>query len=75
MYQDNAKELTHPKIRKLIENRSQDDDSGLPEIPSAQLWKNLTQEEKDEFVSVVEKHMKWSTYEQNMKACWPKRKR
>lgn len=81
MLQNNAKlkaslELSsHPKVKKLLENRALDDDTGLPEIPSAQLWRNFTQEEKDDFIAIVEKQMKWGTYEQNMKACWPKEKK
>jgi hypothetical protein len=54
--------VTHSKVKELLKNRSIDDNSGLPEIPSAQLWKNLPQEEKDELIAAVEKVMKWTTY-------------
>ena len=68
--------VTHKKIKELIENRSKDDDTGLPEIPSAQFWNNLDQEEKDELMAAVEKAgVKWTTFERNMKAHWPQEKR
>jgi len=68
--------VTHKKVKELIETRSKDDDTGLPEIPSAQFWGNMDQEEKDELMAAVEKAgVKWTTFERNMKAHWPQEKR
>ena len=60
------------KIKRLILNRAIDSDDMLPEVPSAQFWKNMTDEEKDSFIDAVEKTgKKWSAYEQYMKSHWP----
>lgn len=59
------------KIQKMILDRSLDHDDLLPEIPSAQVWKNFTEDERDSFINAVEKVQKWSTYERTMKAHWP----
>ena len=64
-----------PNVKVLVLERAQDDDTYLPMVPSAQTWRNMTDEEKDEFVSVVTKTgKKWTAYENDMMNYWPKGK-
>ncbi len=68
------KSTVSPKVAHLVISRAQDDDTYLPVFPSAQMWRNMTDDEKDEFVNVVEKSgKKWKAYENDMKALWPRK--
>ena len=59
-------------IQVLVELRN----DGLPAYPSAQLWHNMTADEKDELKKkVVECRKVWSDYQRDMFACHPKRRR
>ena len=61
------------KIVDLLVHRALDNNSCLPTMPSAQLWKSFTEDEKDELIDAVEKAgLTWSSYEKKMRLCWPK---
>lgn len=54
-------------IKVLVSQRTQNDSTGLPEIPSAQLWNSMTDTEKEEFQKAVEAtKTKWEDYKKTM---------
>jgi hypothetical protein len=57
------------RVKAIIDERN----DGLPAYPSAQWWRTASQEERDDLMATVESTgNKWSTFEREMKAHWPK---
>ncbi len=63
--------LRNSSVAQLIKDRN--DGTKLPTYPSAQWWRNATEDEQAEIKEIVERTMSWSIYERDMKAHWPKR--
>lgn len=61
------------KIQDLVDLGKLDGDKRLPKYPSAQLYRNMSEDEKDDLQDiVVSVGKRWDAYEKEMKSLWPK---